>query len=107
MVHGEEGLREALAVTERMFGGGEGEVSREALAGVEVPELDRGALPGWPAAFVAAGLAASNGEARRLIAGGGLYAGDRKIGPDDPADFPEGLVVLRKGRKTRVPVLFV
>ena len=107
LVHGPEGLAEARAVTEWMFGDGGEAVARDALAGIEVPELDRSSLAGWPAAFVAAGVASSNGEARRLIEGGGLYVGDRKIGPEDPPDFPEGLVVLRKGRKTRVPVLFV
>ena len=106
MVHGDEGLREAQDVTEWMFGGGGDVADPRALRGIEVPELERSSLAGWPAAFHAAGLVASVSEARRLIAGGGLYAGDRKIGPDDPDDFPEGLVVLRKGRKTRVPVLF-
>jgi tyrosyl-tRNA synthetase len=107
MVHGADGLREARDVTAWMFGGGGEVADPRALRGIEVPELRRASLAGWPAAFVAAGIASSNGEARRLIAGGGLYAGERKIGPDDPDDFPEGLVVLRKGRKTRVPVLFV
>jgi tyrosyl-tRNA synthetase len=52
---------------------------------------------------VRAGLAASNGEARRLIAGGGVRVHDavvddpqRKLGP---ADALSGVVLLRAGKK--------
>ena len=102
MVHGEEGLRSALEATERMFGGGD-------ASSADAQEIALAEIDSWPTLFVAAGLTASKGEARRLIAGGGLYVGDRKLAPDDawPADLGEDVVVLRKGRKTRVPVRLV
>jgi tyrosyl-tRNA synthetase len=102
LVHGEEGLREAEAMTEQMFGGAELADTAQSIA--------LASFATWPDLFVAAGLASSKGEARRLIQGGGLYVGDRKIGPDDAPptadDFPDDVTVLRKGRKTRVPVQF-
>jgi tyrosyl-tRNA synthetase len=104
MVHGDAGLREALEETERRFGGG-------GVSGGDAQEIALAEIDSWPSLFVAAGLTASKGEARRLIAGGGLYVGDRKLGADDAApaaeDFGDEVVVLRKGRKTRVPVRLV
>ncbi len=53
--------------------------------------------------FVEAGLAASNGEARRLIQGGGAYVNDVKIASCDLNvklnDFSDGAIVLKAGRK--------
>jgi tyrosyl-tRNA synthetase len=92
MVHGEEGLREAEAQTQALFAG-----SGEAEA-VEVPP---DALASWPALFVAAGLASSLSEARRLIKGGGLYADERRITEDDAPPLLDGVVMLRKGKRER------
>jgi tyrosyl-tRNA synthetase len=54
---------------------------------------------------VRAGLCRSKGEARRLIADGGLYVNNRRVsGPEAAVDadlLVEGrLLVLRSGRKT-------
>ncbi|NVN29584.1 tyrosine--tRNA ligase, partial [Endobacter medicaginis] len=57
-------------------------------------------------AFVEAGLAASNGEARRLIRGGGARVNDAVV--DDEAarlastDWRDGTVKLSSGRKHHV-----
>ncbi|CAA9517854.1 MAG: Tyrosyl-tRNA synthetase [uncultured Solirubrobacteraceae bacterium] len=113
LVHGEEGLTEALAVTEWMFGDPSAYSGNldEALRGIDVPSLTAVDLTTWGALARTAGLAGSNAEARRLIEGGGFYAGDRKIGPDDAGptvdDFKDGFLLLRKGRKTRQPVRLV
>ena len=95
MVHGEEGLREAVAETERRFGGGD-------ASGGMVVDAGRS----WPDIFVTAGITASKSEARKLIAGGGLYVDDRKLTADEPGPVGEGEldVILRKGKKVRVPV---
>jgi tyrosyl-tRNA synthetase len=113
LVHGPEGLREAEAATAYLFGDARalddfdvGAALRGVLTTVSGTDLDS-----WPKLAVAAGAAASMGEARRLISGGGLYAGERKIGADDDAptaaEFDRGVLVLRKGRRNRFPVELV
>jgi tyrosyl-tRNA synthetase len=55
------------------------------------------------ALLVRAGLAASNGEAKRLIQGGGVSLHDARV--DDPArmvtsaDVVDGYVLVRAGKK--------
>ncbi|MDD4817807.1 MAG: tyrosine--tRNA ligase [Victivallaceae bacterium] len=53
--------------------------------------------------FVEAGLAASNGEARRLIQGGGAYMNDVKIASCElnvkSEDFSDGALIVKAGRK--------
>jgi tyrosyl-tRNA synthetase len=57
-------------------------------------------------AFVTAGLAKSNGEARRQIAGGGLRVNDGVVRDDtaklSPADVRDGVIKLSLGRKRHV-----
>jgi tyrosyl-tRNA synthetase len=70
----------------------------EGLTVVAVPGPETGA----GATAVAAGAASSNGEARRLIAQGGLYVNDRRVeGFDDPLPGPvHGRYwVVRTGKK--------
>jgi tyrosyl-tRNA synthetase len=89
MVHGEEGLRAAREQTEALFrGAGEADA-------VVVDDLTS-----WPHVFLAAGLVSSLSEARRLIQGGGLYAGDERI-EEGSAPPSGGVVVLRKGKRQR------
>jgi len=94
MVHGEEGLREAERQTEALFRG-EGEA--EAVA------VGADALQSWAHVFLAAGLVASLSEARRLIKGGGLYAGDERVADDTPPpQLSAGeVLLLRKGKRER------
>ena len=111
-VHGETGLAGAERATKVLFGGeieglGADEVadifadvpsasvSRDALSGDGVPLVDL---------LVEAGVAASRGEARRAIEGGGIYVNnhreaevDRRVRLEDAIDGR--FLVLRKGRK--------
>jgi tyrosyl-tRNA synthetase len=80
----------------------EGEASAE-LPGIDVPRPDLDA--GIPAfrLFVLSGLAASNGEARRLIRGGGARVNDAPVAKEDElvaaADLRGGAIKLSAGRK--------
>ena len=72
-----------------------------AIQGLTVVALD-GPATGSGATAVASGAASSNGEARRLIAQGGLYVNDRRVeGFDDPLPAPvHGRYwVVRTGKK--------
>ena len=59
--------------------------------------------------LVAAGLAKSKGEAKRLIEGGGVYINDEKI-TDAFAVLPdavrkEGEFILHKGKKSHLKII--
>jgi tyrosyl-tRNA synthetase len=60
-----------------------------------------------PATFVKAGLASSNGDARRQIKGGGLRVNDRTV-TDERSMLslddltPEGVIKLSLGRKRHI-----
>jgi tyrosyl-tRNA synthetase len=75
----------------------------EALTSISVPGTELAA--GIPVfrLFVLAGLAASNGEARRLIRGGGARANDVPITDEaatlSAADLVDGAIKLSAGRK--------
>src|SRR5579872_5765792 len=101
LAHGRTAAEEAAATARAVFeAGGAG----TALPQIEVP---RDALERGVAAFelfVRAGLAASNGEARRLIKGGGARLNDAAVAtelqPVTLADLnPDGAIKLSAGRK--------
>ena len=80
--------------------------ANEAIPAVELDRAELGDGIGLLALMVKAGLCASNGDARRLVTGGGCYIGEERIA--DPkrtvtaADFPaNGEIMLRAGKKTR------
>ncbi|MGQ0674681.1 MAG: tyrosine--tRNA ligase [Rhodospirillales bacterium] len=101
LLHGKPAADEAAETARRTFD--EGGVGA-ALPSIGVPaaELERGI-----AAFEAlrrAGLAASNGEARRLIKGGGAYLNDQPIASETAAVTlkhrnRDGVIKLSAGRK--------
>jgi tyrosyl-tRNA synthetase len=113
IVHGEEGLAEARRTTETLFGDQPfAELSDEVLSAafdsVPVAEFDRGQLEngglGLLEVLVAVGAARSNGEARRLVEGGGVLLNNarvddpgRRLGPGDLAS--ETTAVLRVGKR--------
>jgi len=79
-----------------------------ASAAAELPRVTLAVDGGWTAAgtAVASGAASSNGEARRLVAQGGLYINDERV-TDPSAPLPEPLHgrywVIRTGKKnTRI-----
>ncbi|MDX2000208.1 MAG: tyrosine--tRNA ligase [Thermoanaerobaculia bacterium] len=112
LTHGVDALERAQRISRLLFGEEVALLSAdEVLAGVgDVPtgQLSRESLaaPGADLfdVLVAAGMASSKGEARRLVEGGGVYLTNRRI--TDPrrkvemADTIEGrLLLLRKGRR--------
>jgi tyrosyl-tRNA synthetase len=101
LCHGREAAEEAAQTARAVFErGGSG----EALPQVAISrgELERG-VPVFEL-FARAGLAASNGEARRLIRGGGARIDDAVVGSETQtvslADFAgQGVLKLSAGRK--------
>ncbi len=105
LAHGEDAARQAAETARRTFEEG---ALADSLPTVTIPgpELDAG-LPAF-ALFTKAGLAASNGEARRLIKGGGAKVNDSPvtnevelIGRDHLQD---GVIKLTAGKKRHVLV---
>jgi tyrosyl-tRNA synthetase len=104
MVHGEAAADEAAATARTTFEeGGLG----ASLPTVEVPRAEIKAGIGVLAAFVKAGLAASNGEVRRAIANNAILVNDARV-TDEKATIgeadvtAEGVVKLSLGRKRHV-----
>jgi tyrosyl-tRNA synthetase len=104
LLHGRAAAQEAAETARRTFEDG---ALSETLPTIEIAhaELERGL--GVQAAFVKAGLVASNGEARRLIQGGGLKVNDAPV-TDEKMTLtardltPEGVIKLSLGRKRHV-----
>jgi tyrosyl-tRNA synthetase len=103
-LHGPDAARQAADTARQTFE--EGTIA-ENLPTVDVSrgELDAGI--GVLAAFVKAGLVASNGEARRQIKGGGLRVNDVAVSDEKmmlaPANLtPEGVIKLSLGKKRHV-----
>ncbi len=112
-VHGEAGLRTALAATNILFGGGPiADIDADTLLAVfqDAPSTEVSAAlfadsGAWLTDLaVAAKLASSKGEARRLIEGGGLYFNNRRVESAQARVTREQLIggrygVLRKGAR--------
>ncbi len=100
MLHGEAAAKEAEAAASAVFAAGG---SAEALPTVEIPtsELEAGMLVA--AAFAAAGLTESNGEARRLIKQGAAKVNDAPVSDQNAsisaADIVDGAIKLSAGKK--------
>ena len=100
LVHGEDEANKAQASAKALFvGGGDDvnmpttEISREQLNGGTIGILNL---------MVSCKLAASNGEARRLVQQGGVFVNDEKV-PDHTFVVTESMLVdgvkIRKGKK--------
>ena len=100
LAHGREVAGQEAETARRAFEEGEAAAT---LPGVDVPgdELNQG-IPAFRL-FTLAGLAASNGEARRLIRGGGARVNDIAVTEEGQligaADLRDGAVKLSAGRK--------
>ncbi|WP_340692092.1 tyrosine--tRNA ligase [Hyphomonas sp.] len=100
LLHGADAASKSAEAAKAVFGAG---ASAEALPTVEVAqsELDAGMLVA--AAFVAAGLAGSNGEARRLIKQGAAKVNDVLISDQNGTlgakDLINGAIKLSAGKK--------
>ncbi|MCI0692078.1 tyrosine--tRNA ligase [candidate division KSB1 bacterium] len=99
-VHGKAAAQQARAATQALFGHG---ASSEAVPQIELPAKSFRQGMGVIDLFVAAGLASSKSEARRLIAQGGAYVQGRRIDSIEEkiglSDFQEGAILLRAGKK--------
>lgn len=112
MLHGATGLAAAEQATAALFGGKVFELSLSEILDVlsdapsstlADPRLSGDGLP-VVELLIAAGLAASKGEAKRAISGGGMYLNDRRIESDAQVvrlsdTLEQKILVLRKGRK--------
>ena len=104
MIHGREAAEAAAETARRAFEEGQ---TAEGLPTVELPQAELEAGLGVLAAFVRAGLCASNGEARRNITGGALKVNDEAVTDDkrslSMADITgEGVIKLSFGKKKHV-----
>ena len=117
LAHGEDAASEAYLAAGKQFGFADAEgriptssrvagIAVEADAELPTVTIPRGELAGGIgilALFVRAGLADSNGAARRLIQGGGAYRGEDRISDArlevSLADFADGQLLLRAGKK--------
>ena len=104
LIHGRSAAEDAAATARTTFE--EGGVGAS-LPTVEVPRAELKAGMGVLAAFVKAGLAASNGEVRRAIANNAIMVNDARVTSDKAAigeaDVTAGGVIkLSLGRKRHV-----
>ena len=100
LVHGEEEAEKAQAAAKALFAGG-GDDANMPTTEISADRLTDGKI-GILNLMVACGLAASNGEARRLVQQGGVFVNDVKV-PDHTMavtlDMLKDGVKLRKGKK--------
>src|SRR5205823_316941 len=104
LVHGEAALREAEQAAAALFGERKpGQIP----AGAPSSEVAAGKLAaGWPLvdALAETGLCKSKSDARREIEGGGAYVNDERVQKIDhklgPGDAREGIILLRRGKKS-------
>jgi len=100
LVHGEEEANKAQAAAKALFVGG-GDDANMPTTEIAADKLTDGKI-GILNLMVACGLAASNGEARRLVQQGGVFVNDEKVLDHTFAVTEEMLkdgVKIRKGKK--------
>ncbi len=104
LVHGRDKAEAAAETARKTFE--EGALASD-LPSITIPKTDLTSGLGVLAAFVAAGLVKSNGEARRQIQGGGLKVNDASV-TDEKAQLSErdltgdGVIKLSLGKKKHV-----
>ncbi|THF54749.1 tyrosine--tRNA ligase [Ollibium composti] len=109
MLHGRQAAEQAAETARKTFEDG---VTADSLPSVEVPRAELEAGIGILALFVKAGLAGSNGEARRHVQGGAVRLNDEPVSDDRRAvtlqDLsPEGALKLSLGKKKHILVRVV
>ena len=102
LVHGEDEAAKAQAAAQALFAPAAGANNAD-LPGTDLPTADLAAGLDILALLTRCGLIKSNGEGRRLIADGGVYLNNERVGeytrPITEADFADGRLMLRKGKK--------
>jgi len=105
MLHGREAAEAAAETARKTFEEG---ALAENLPTVEIGASELAAGIGLLALMVRAGLAASNGEARRHVQGGGVRVNDQAIADDrrvvGEADVADGVIKLSLGKKKHILV---
>jgi len=100
LAHGHEAAAVAAETARRAFEEGE---AADTLPSIDIARAELEAGIQAPALFHKAGLVASNGEARRLIRGGGARLNDVAISNETHvislADLRDGAIKLSAGRK--------
>ena len=100
MVHGEEEAEKSQAAARALFSG-KGDDANMPTTEISAEKLTDGAI-GILNLMVTCGLAASNGEARRLVQQGGVFVNEEKVPAADAKVTEEQLkagVKIRKGKK--------
>ena len=100
MVHGEEEAEKSQAAARALFSGN-GDDANMPTTEIPAEKLTDGAI-GILNLMVTCGLAASNGEARRLVQQGGVFVNEEKVPAADAKITEEQLkagVKIRKGKK--------
>ena len=99
-LHGEAAAKESEAAAAAVFAGGG---TADALPTVEIPSAELFGDYLVAAAFTAAGLTESNGEARRLIKQGAAKVNDETVTDQNAAlseaDVVDGAIKLSAGKK--------
>lgn len=102
LVHGEQEMRTAQAVTEFMTGKQPIGEADSALAAIrkEIPSAQVAATSSIVDALVATSLASSNSEARRLLESNGIAVNGQKVTREhfEANDFQNGRLLLRRGK---------
>ena len=106
MLHGRENAEQAAETARKTFE--EGALS-ESLPTVEIPASEIETGIGVLALFVKAGLASTNGEARRHVQGGAVRINDQPVSDErrtigSAEVSPEGVIKLSLGKKKHVLV---
>jgi tyrosyl-tRNA synthetase len=102
LIHGQAAADQALADAKKAFGAAH-DVTGDSIPHADIPASELEAGAGLLALLVRANLATSNGDAKRLIQGGGVSIHDTRI--DDiqrkvtTADVKDAHVLLKAGKK--------
>ncbi len=109
-VHGEQHTARVTAASQALFGRGalaDLDAGTLTAAMLEAPnaEVPANAVPSVTDLFVAVGLSASRGEARRAVTEGGAYLNNVRVSDPDAVPtaedlMPGGWLVLRRGKRT-------
>jgi tyrosyl-tRNA synthetase len=105
IIHGEEEAEKARTAAKAMFNGANlGLVGREGMPSLVIGKQELETGIGVLDLFSRTDLAATNSDARRLVAGGGAWIGDRRV--DNPKTLIDssyldeyGELILRAGKK--------
>ena len=101
MVHGEEEAAKAQNAARALFSGAAGDAEHMPNTQLTEADLTDGSI-GILTLMVKAGLAASNGEARRLVVQGGVLVDGEKVAAPTVSFTAEQLskgIVIKKGKK--------